>query len=226
MAPAANWDRSREDELTPLDEPTVIVRSLSTGSLTLRKGKAAIALPSLIFGHGSRDGGGSVPMALSSSGQYLAVASAFTVQIWDLKSGQLYHELEGHRRPINSVCLSQYALRLLPGSADRHICIWSVISGDLLHHTPAGWDDEVVHALYSPDSKAFATAHSTEIIKFYDAPSGELIHCTFQHPFSKIECGAYSPGGQYLAAFGCAGVLPMGSYLRGHARERSPRTCS
>lgn len=153
-----------------------------------------------------------------SSGQCLAVAGVFTVQIRGLKSGQFYHKLEGYRRPINSV---QYAPRLLSGSVDRHIGIWSVISGDLLHYTPTWWDDEVFHALYSTDGKTFATALCTGIVKLFDAPSGEFIH-TFQHPVSEIERVAYSPGGQYLAAFDCSGCCLWDLTTREGMRMNGP----
>lgn len=59
-----------------------------------------------------------------------------TLRVFDLVTGEFYHQLNGHTEPVKGVCLSRDGKRALTyvplGVRDRTIRIWDLISGTLL----------------------------------------------------------------------------------------------
>src|SRR5260370_37231995 len=68
-------------------------------------------------------------VAWSPDGRWLAGGGTFaegTVFIWSAEDGQLVHALNGHTSYVYSVAWSPDSTRLLSGSADRSVRVWSV----------------------------------------------------------------------------------------------------
>ena len=59
-----------------------------------------------------------------------------TLRVYDLVTGEFYHQLNGHTEPVKGVCLSRDGKRALTyvplGVRDRTVRIWDLISGSLL----------------------------------------------------------------------------------------------
>uniref|UniRef100_A0A8C5RHD1 U3 small nucleolar RNA-associated protein 15 homolog n=1 Tax=Laticauda laticaudata TaxID=8630 RepID=A0A8C5RHD1_LATLA len=64
----------------------------------------------------------------------LVTAGGRYIKIWDiLKGGQLLVSLRNHHKTVTSLCLSSSGQRLLSGSLDRHVKIYSTTSYKVVH---------------------------------------------------------------------------------------------
>ncbi|XP_056395846.1 U3 small nucleolar RNA-associated protein 15 homolog [Hyla sarda] len=71
---------------------------------------------------------------LFPSGGLLVSAGGRYVKIWDLlKGGQLLVSLKNHHKTVTSLCLSSSGQRLLSGSLDRHVKIYSTMNYKVVH---------------------------------------------------------------------------------------------
>lgn len=71
---------------------------------------------------------------LFPSGGLLVSAGGRYVKVWDLlKGGQLLVSLRNHHKTVTSLCLSSSGQRLLSGSLDRHVKIYSTMNYKVVH---------------------------------------------------------------------------------------------
>ncbi|XP_020645944.3 U3 small nucleolar RNA-associated protein 15 homolog [Pogona vitticeps] len=71
---------------------------------------------------------------LFPSGGLLVTAGGRYVKIWDLlKGGQLLVSLRNHHKTVTCLCLSSSGQRLLSGSLDRHVKVYSTTSYKVVH---------------------------------------------------------------------------------------------
>ncbi|KGL75169.1 U3 small nucleolar RNA-associated protein 15, partial [Tinamus guttatus] len=71
---------------------------------------------------------------LFPSGGLLASAGGRYVKVWDiLKGGQLLVSLKNHHKTVTCLCLNSSGQRLLSGSLDRHVKIYSTTSYKVVH---------------------------------------------------------------------------------------------
>ncbi|XP_063819939.1 U3 small nucleolar RNA-associated protein 15 homolog [Pseudophryne corroboree] len=71
---------------------------------------------------------------LFPSGGLLVSAGGRYVKVWDLlKGGQLLVSLKNHHKTVTSLCLSSSGQRLLSGSLDRHVKIYSTMNYKVVH---------------------------------------------------------------------------------------------
>ncbi|KAM3939577.1 U3 small nucleolar RNA-associated protein 15 homolog [Leptodactylus fuscus] len=71
---------------------------------------------------------------LFPSGGLLVSAGGRFVKVWDLlKGGQLLVSLRNHHKTVTSLCLSSSGQRLLSGSLDRHVKIYSTTNYKVVH---------------------------------------------------------------------------------------------
>uniref|UniRef100_A0A8C4VKB2 U3 small nucleolar RNA-associated protein 15 homolog n=1 Tax=Gopherus evgoodei TaxID=1825980 RepID=A0A8C4VKB2_9SAUR len=71
---------------------------------------------------------------LFPSGGLLVSAGGRYVKVWDiLKGGQLLVSLKNHHKTVTCLCLSSSGQRLLSGSLDRHVKVYSTASYKVVH---------------------------------------------------------------------------------------------
>ncbi|KAM9330133.1 U3 small nucleolar RNA-associated protein 15 homolog [Gastrophryne carolinensis] len=71
---------------------------------------------------------------LFPSGGLLVSAGGRYVKVWDLlKGGQLLVSLRNHHKTVTCLCLSSSGQRLLSGSLDRHVKIYSTMNYKVVH---------------------------------------------------------------------------------------------
>ncbi|XP_009975871.1 PREDICTED: U3 small nucleolar RNA-associated protein 15 homolog [Tauraco erythrolophus] len=71
---------------------------------------------------------------LFPSGGLLVSAGGRYVKVWDvLKGGQLLVSLKNHHKTVTCLCLNSSGQRLLSGSLDRHVKIYSTTSYKVVH---------------------------------------------------------------------------------------------
>jgi WD40 repeat protein len=118
----------------------------------------------------------------SGSGSYANVkeVSDNTIRIWETSTGRAVQVLRGHQSRIQSLSFNTKGDRVVSGSLDGSVKIWSIAEGKALLSIPT---KSFYSVSYSPDNQTVASAGSKEIV-FWSAQTGRAIR--------KISHGAYS----------------------------------
>ncbi|KAG6913928.1 hypothetical protein DXG01_003459, partial [Tephrocybe rancida] len=92
-------------------------------------------------------------MGLSPDGkQVVSGSDDQSVCIWDVLTGDLVKELNGHTDSVQSVAFSPDGKQVVSGSGDQSVCIWDALTGDLVKELN-GHTDWVWSVAFSPDGK-------------------------------------------------------------------------
>jgi WD40 repeat protein len=145
-------------------------------------------------------------LAQSPDGQWLASGHTDeTVKLWDLKTGQVFKTLHGHRDRVWSVAFvpSQNPNRheptdviLASGSADRTIKLWNCRTGQCLN-TLQGHTSWVWSIAPHPAGEILASSSYDHIVKLWDLQTGQCLNTLMGHT-SPVVSVAFSPDGQRL----------------------------
>ncbi|KAM8961750.1 U3 small nucleolar RNA-associated protein 15 homolog [Pelodytes ibericus] len=89
---------------------------------------------------------------LFPSGGLLVSAGGRYVKVWDmLKGGQLLVSLRNHHKTVTCLCLSSSGQRLLSGSLDRHVKIYSTMNYKVVHSFD--YADSILSLALAPDDE-------------------------------------------------------------------------
>ena len=105
--------------------------------------------------------------------------------------------VHGHGGPVTSLALAADGSRLLSGSSDSTLRLWSCYA--LLPKTLfTGHKENIRDVAFSPDGGSLATASDDGTAWIWEAASGEVTHILRGHD-TYVRCLAYSPDGEWLA---------------------------
>jgi len=105
----------------------------------------------------------------------------------------------GHTYGVNAVAYSPDGSRIVSGSRDETLKIWSASSGKELA-TLSGHTDFVSAVAYSPDGNSIVSGSSRdETLKIWDASSGKELASLSGHT-SSVDAVAYSPDGSRIVS--------------------------
>ena len=189
------WDTSSGAELHRFEGHTGAVLSVTfsldhkmvlTGSEdgTARLWDAASAHPLLeVLGHTARvyrgDLGASVVgAAFTPDGQnFLTGCEDMKTRLWDVKTGKLLKEFEGHFEPITSLALSADGSKVLTGSTDETALLQDAKRGMFLQEfrLPSVGFDIAKAVAVSPDATKVLVGYQDGVARIWDAASGEPI---------------------------------------------------
>ena len=105
--------------------------------------------------------------------------------------------LTGHEGRITSVDFSPDGSILASSSADKTICLWDVVTGDL--RNVFGHTGKVQHVVFSPTGQTLASTSEDGTIRIWDINTGDVIKSLVGHD-SGVGHVAFSPTGQTLAS--------------------------
>ncbi|KAK6518886.1 hypothetical protein TWF281_003577 [Arthrobotrys megalospora] len=153
-------------------------------------------------------------IALSMDAKYLAStptpSNSNGIAIWDVISGTLLKELEGHSRPVDFLAFSSSGDELASWSDGDTVRIWEVSSGKNTHIFP-GNKFRQRYTGYSPyrgsaeaicfllDSKLIACGSQDGSIRIWDTVTRKLLH-VLKGPMSPIICLKASRDSSRLAS--------------------------
>jgi WD40 repeat protein len=118
----------------------------------------------------------------SPDGRRVVIASDdASAKVWDVKSGNVIHSLEGHLTSVMDAMYSPDGKTILTnGGVDNTAKIWDASTGLLLHdlteHTGS-----MESAFFSPNGANIITASKDNTIKIWDARTGKIIHTLNGH---------------------------------------------
>ncbi len=162
------------------------------------------------------------PGSLSADGKILAVARApgthvtgvpggpSTIQLWEVESGKMIAELEGHKGQAWGAAFSGDGTRLATWGA-TDLVVWNLVS-----KKPALARSGMIHAAaFSPDGAALAFAASADVLTHKDRTLAvvdlESLKDRFALPPAYVQDLAFSPDGKRLAASSDQGIRLLDS---------------
>jgi len=118
-------------------------------------------------------------VGFSPDSSKLATISKQTVEVWDLKTGEVVQTLQGHQRDVTSVWYSPDG-RFLISTAEQQISadkapigeliIWNALDGQKVKTLP-GYN----YAVFSPDGKLIASGNENKNYSLIDVQTGNVI---------------------------------------------------
>ncbi|MBA2307540.1 WD40 repeat domain-containing protein, partial [Candidatus Dependentiae bacterium] len=116
-----------------------------------------------------------------------------TARLWDVKTGQQLHILQGHTEIVNSVAFNPDGTTVLTGSWDNTAILWDVKTGQQLQAF-IGHTDLIYSAAYSPDGKTVLTGSNDKTARLWDVKTGQPLHILQGHT-EIVNSVAFSPDG-------------------------------
>jgi len=94
--------------------------------------------------------------------------------VWDLKSGQTLHTLQGHTNLVNAVALSSDGRRAISGSYDNTLRVWDLESGQTLH-TLQGHTHEVTAVALTFDGRLAVSGSWDYTLRVWNLKDGREV---------------------------------------------------
>lgn len=120
-----------------------------------------------------------------------------SVEIWDVRSHQLLHQLTGHQDRIEAIQFSKDGHILFTASRDSTIKMWHFDTGELVQ-TMVGHTDQVRCLALSPDGRTLASAGWDGSLRLWNATSGHPLLTYLGHP-GYVSAICWSPDGARVA---------------------------
>ncbi|KAF8875039.1 quinon protein alcohol dehydrogenase-like superfamily [Infundibulicybe gibba] len=154
-------------------------------------------------------------LAFSLDGARISSASeAGPLYIWDVQTGQLVRDLQGHTGSVVSVVEPVSLERPQRRAHQRHIAIdhgdvsttrhgYLAVQSRGSPDRDAAFEPALLHpapVAYSPDGKSFASASLDHTLRIWDLDSGEAIGEPLSEHTDSVTGVTYSPDGRYFAS--------------------------
>lgn len=164
------------------------------------------------------------PVAVFSPDSNLVLIGSYeTVTLWDVRSKQKRHRLEGHRSWIHSAVFAPNSQSVATAGRDGTARLWNVKTGKELHrlqndpgvstsslwdsspdpdHDPDLFKSSVTSAIFSPDGQSVLTAGGDGTLRLWDVKTGDKKRFLARHT-GVVNSAIFSPnGGLVLTASG------------------------
>lgn len=111
-------------------------------------------------------------IAISPDCKTLVSAGDELIRVWDINTGQLLNTLNGHLKPITSLCLSGDGTILASGSRDKTVSLWRLPEGNLIGNLSA--NTASVWSLAMTKSAKLIASASYQEIRLWQYPQSRL----------------------------------------------------
>ena len=137
--------------------------------------------------------------AFSADGRLAVTAGgAGIAKVWEVVTGRLIGELNGHQGDISDIHFNSRGDRLLTASSDGTARVWRLDQSTVAtEFVMRGHTQHLYKAVWSPDERFIATASQDHFIRLWEGRSGRLLTVLGTHTNAVYDV-AFSPDGAYL----------------------------
>jgi len=96
-----------------------------------------------------------------------------TIFMWDIATGEIVQQFNGHRDDVTALCLSPDGTLLASASLDGTLRLWDIESGEVVQELTG--DDELLAVDFHPDGESIAASSKAATIQLWDVETGELL---------------------------------------------------
>ncbi|RMF61139.1 MAG: TIR domain-containing protein [Calditrichaeota bacterium] len=152
-------------------------------------------------------------VAISEKNHLLTSHDEGIVRMWDLMSGELLAETEGHLSEVNDIALFPGDSILAAASNRGDILLWNVNTGVLLDRWE-GNGSVVLGIDVSPDGKTLVSGGKDNVIRIWDTETGNIISRLNGHT-AHVWSVAFSPDGHQIVSAGKDGSVRIWNLTSG-----------
>jgi len=135
-------------------------------------------------------------IAVSSDGNWIVSIGLRVATVWNRRTRQIAHTVNGHTDWVYSTDVSPDSTRFATGSNDRRTFIWDISTGRQLVG-PLEDGNSVSAARFSPNGKRLATTTTREL-RIYNAHNGQLLRNIATGPLYSTNPIAWSSDSQRI----------------------------
>ncbi|KAF8739908.1 WD40 repeat-like protein, partial [Rhizoctonia solani] len=140
----------------------------------------------------------------SPDGSRVAVAVGDDILVFDRSTSRHLLLLKGHESLVKSIQFSNDGARIVSGSLDKTIRVWSAQSGQTALEPLEGHTDGINSIALSPDNSCIASGSSDHTICIWNAYTGGRLFGPLVGNNEPISTVKYSPNGRYIFSAGLA----------------------
>jgi WD40 repeat protein len=112
----------------------------------------------------------------SPCGNMITTCDDCTIRIWDTFSLDCRFFMEGHSKQVWDVCWSGSGSKVISGSLDETVKVWSVSDKECSQTLTISTGGPVNSVASSPDSTLIVTGSDNGTVKVFDAETGDFLH--------------------------------------------------
>ena len=157
---------------------SLLQASKGSGAPWLRPRKASLTRPGGALIRTIEHPGKACALTVLSDGRVVSGSDDGMLRVWDVESGQILRNLEGHSRGINAVAMLD-SRRVISGSDDGTLRVWDVESGRTLQTLMGHYPQGRVHAVAVLDSRRVVSVYDAGPLQVWDVESGKTLQ-TFE----------------------------------------------
>ena len=140
-----------------------------------------------------------------AGGTALSGGSDNNMTLWDLETGEILREFEGHEGFVWDLAYSPDGKTALSASWDNTLILWDLASGEIIHRL-LGHQDNVRNVAFHPDGRTAVSGSSDNTLILWDLQTGEAIRSYHGHT-GQISGLAFSPDGRKVLSGANDGML-------------------
>ncbi|MBN1215595.1 MAG: TIR domain-containing protein [Candidatus Lokiarchaeota archaeon] len=120
-----------------------------------------------------------------------------SIKIWNLETGELYHNINGHDDEITSIDLSSDGSRIVSGSEDSTVKLWKLDTGNLMRNFTFH-DGAIFDVLITPNDEYIISTSEDKYAKITKWTTKKILR-SLKEEDQGLKSIAMSPDGKILA---------------------------
>jgi WD40 repeat protein len=140
----------------------------------------------------------------SPNGKSVLVGTGQSLRLFEADSGKPRQNFDGHTGIVTTAAFDASGSRVVSGSADKAVIVWSVETGKIVQKWDAG--SLVMAVAFTPDGKQVAVGLVDEQVCLFDAETGKSVWTWIAHS-GAVTGLSFDAAGSFLATCGFDGLV-------------------